>query len=112
MFIPRPEREPHPSTGASHRTSSRPPATHKPLRGHILVESVDQCVSVLDTARADIAVVVIEDLCWSIAMADWSARRPSVWRRRARTAWRADGEALAAMRDRISTMAGEIGLVR
>ena len=111
MYTPRPEPERHPTTRATHRANLRPLAAHKPLPGHILVESVDHCVPVLDTERADVAAVVIEDLCWSIAMADWSARRPSVWRRRARAAWRADGEALQALRDRIFRMAVEIGLV-
>jgi hypothetical protein len=60
--------------------------------------------------RADVAVVVIEDLCWSIATADWSARRPPIWRRRARVAWQLDGEALKAKRDRIRVMAAETGL--
>lgn len=76
----------------------------------LLIESVGQSVPLRDMDRVDVAVVVIEDLCWRIATESWSARRPPRWRRRARTAWRAEGEALQAKRDRVRGMAAEVGL--
>ncbi len=98
--------------GHSHadRHPPRPSGTRKAAPGQLLLETVGRCVPLVDLDRADIAAVVIEDLCWSIATADWSARRPPVWRRHARAAWRADGEALQAKRDRIRLMVSETGL--
>lgn len=47
-----------------------------------------------------------------IAMTGWAAGRPRVWHRRARAAWRADGELLQAKRDRVAMMACEVEVGR
>src|SRR5689334_9542733 len=71
----------------------------------LLIESIGQSVPLRDIDRVDVAVVVIEDLCWRIATESWSARRPPRWRHRARIAWRAEGEALQTKQDRVRGMA-------
>ncbi|MGH8862968.1 MAG: hypothetical protein ACRDVG_17315 [Jatrophihabitantaceae bacterium] len=54
--------------------------------------------------------MVVEDLCWQIALDGWKARRPRWWRMRARAAWRGDGETVQAERDRVALMAREAGI--
>ena len=46
-------------------------------------------------------MVVVEDMCWDLAREAWRARRPPLWRRARRRAWRAEGAVLDAKRDRI-----------
>lgn len=72
--------------------------------------SVDQCVATRDLDRPEVAVLVVEDLCWRIAVEGWHRRKPMPWRRRARAAWRQEGDVLRAKQDRIVEMAGDTGL--
>jgi hypothetical protein len=57
-----------------------------------------------------LAGLVVDDLCWEIALADWSRREPRRWQRRRRASWRAEESALWAERGRIRTLAQRYGL--
>lgn len=49
-----------------------------------------------------------EDLAWRFALADWKARRPSVWSFSARSAWRREGAVLADKQRRLAACAKEL----
>lgn len=102
--------EHHRHRGMSGHSQLKVPGSRAPVLDCLCIASVGRCVPALAFDRPEVAALVIEDVCWRIAMADWAARRPSVWRRRARAAWCADGELLQAERDRIALIACEVGL--
>lgn len=53
-------------------------------------------------------MIVVEDMCWDLAREAWRARRPPLWCRARRRAWRAEGAVLDAKRDRIrAVVSGE-----
>jgi hypothetical protein len=109
MEEPRPEREPH--GGMMRRDQvNAPPRDGRPVAGYLRLASVGQCLPVVEFDRPGVAVVVVEDLCWRIALEGWKARRPRWWRRRARAAWRGDGAGVQAERDRVALMAREAGI--
>jgi hypothetical protein len=54
--------------------------------------------------------LLVDDLCWQIALTDWSAREPRRWQRRRRAKWRAEEAALWAERGRIRALAEHHGL--
>ncbi len=60
--------------------------------------------------RHDVMEIVIEDLCWRIAMAAWTERRPHRWRHGARIAWQAEGDQLQNRRRGLVTTAGQAGI--
>jgi hypothetical protein len=86
------------------------PRRRLPVAGHLCVASVDHCVPIVEFDRPEVAAVVVEDLCWRIALEDWQARRPPWWHRRARAAWRRVGESVQAERDRVALMARAAGI--
>ena len=102
----------HADAREARRSRLKPPGAHAPIAGFLYLASVDHCVPVREIDRPDIAALVIEDLCWQIAVADWAARRPRVWRRQERIDWRLEGEVLQVNGDHITTMACEIGVHR
>jgi hypothetical protein len=57
-------------------------------------QSISRVVPVSEMDRPDVAVVVIEALCWHFAMADSNRRRPRFWRRREHDKWCVEHEAL------------------
>lgn len=95
----------HTHPGTLRHIQLKAAATRAPVPDCLYLGSLGHCVPVAEIDRPEVAVLVIEDLCWRISMAEWAARRPSIWRRRARVAWRADGELLQAKRDRVAMMA-------
>ena len=74
------------------------------------LDSIGICVPTRELDRRDMTELVIEDLCWCIAMAAWVDGRPSRRRRRARAQWRAEGEQLRARRQELAKMAREAGI--
>lgn len=61
-------------------------------------------------ADPDLADLMVQDLCWEIALADWSEREPRPWQRRRRAQWRAEEDALWDERRRIRSLAQDFGL--
>lgn len=57
-----------------------------------------------DLLSPGMRVAVVEDLLWSVESEQWAKHRPFVWRRKARAAWRAEGAALSAKRERIQAL--------
>jgi hypothetical protein len=102
--------KPEPIAGRGWRAWLWPFSGREVSPEQLLIEPVGQRVPLRDIERADVASVVIEDLCWRRAIAAGLARRPTVWRRRARSAWRADGAALQNKQARSRRTAAEIGL--
>jgi hypothetical protein len=102
--------KPHPRPGAARHSQLKPPAVHEPVKGWLFLGSVDLGIPMVDIDRPDVAVVVIEDLCWRIAVADWAARRPPLWRRHTRAAWCTEGELLQDKQDGIIAMAAQAGM--
>ena len=76
MSEPRPQHEPH--AGMTRRDQA-PPRVGRPVAGHLRVASVGQCVPIAELNRPGVAAVVVEDLCWRIALEAESlaVRRPS-----------------------------------
>jgi hypothetical protein len=101
----------HHHRGRSRRSQLEVRRNRAPVLGYLYLRSLGHCVPVAEMDRPEVAAVVIEDLCWQIALDDWVTRRPHGWRRQhARAAWRMDGERLLAERDRMAMMACEVGM--
>lgn len=60
--------------------------------------------------RPLVGELLAEDTCWRFARDDWSDRRPPLWRRAERKAWRAEGRLLEEKRVRLAAQAAELGL--
>jgi hypothetical protein len=61
-------------------------------------------------AEPAVMTVLVEDLCWQIACANWTARAPRWWRRQRRAQWRTEEAALRRQRHQARTMAIESGI--
>lgn len=109
MDEPRPEYGPHAEMKRRDQIKA-PPRDRRSVAGHLRLASVGHCIPVVEFDRPGMGVVVVEDLCWRIALEGWKGRRPRWWRRRARAAWRGDGETVQAERDRVALMAREAGI--
>jgi hypothetical protein len=76
----------------------------------VYLESVDRCTAIVDFNEHQVAALIIDDLCWSIATSDWATRRPPLWRRKNRAAWRAEGELLHTTRHGLRRTADRVGI--
>lgn len=76
----------------------------------LYLQSVDLRVPETALFRPEVAFVVTEDFCWRVAVADCDRRRPPLWRRRGKDAWRVERDVLRAKRERIRAMADEFGI--
>jgi hypothetical protein len=110
MDEPRAEQEPHAGMTRRDQLKAPPRDPRRPVAGHLRLASVGQWIPVAEIDSAGMAVLVVEDLCWRIALDGWKTRRPSWWRRSARAAWRGDGETVQTERDRVALMAREAGI--
>jgi hypothetical protein len=71
--------------------------SHPSFDGWVRMESSGWYVQVTDiVADSRAATLAADDAAWSFAVADWRHRRPSLWRRRPRRAWRDEEAMLAA----------------
>lgn len=75
----------------------RPPCSQPRFDGWLRLESSGWYVQVSDFLNEDAAASLVgDDAAWRFAVEEWRRRRPSVFRRAQRRAWRADEETLAA----------------
>ena len=61
----------------------------------------------LATGSPAVMVLAVEDLCWQLAVADLKRRRPRIWQRAARAAWRSERDRCDAKRRRLAAMTAE-----
>ena len=61
-------------------------------------------------SSADMLVLLSEDCCWQASTDDWRLRRPPLWRRSERRAWRAEGHVLRDKSRRLREFGAELGL--
>lgn len=66
------------------------------IHGWVRLESSGWYIQVSDVVDENAAALVGEDAAWRFTVADWRQRRPAVWCRQARRAWRAEERQLAA----------------
>lgn len=59
--------------------------------------------------RPLVGALLSEDTCWVIARDDWRGRRPPLWHRSERAAWRVEAKLLEQKRTRIAEQAVELG---
>lgn len=57
-----------------------------------------------------LAELLVDDLCWDIAMWDWSERKPRRWQCRRLARWRREQEALWQQRGRLREQTQRRGL--
>jgi hypothetical protein len=88
---------------SSSQSASHPAGLH--------LASIDRSVDVTDAlARPPVAKLMTEDFFWRCALTAWRSRRPPLWRRTQRAAWRAEGAVLGLQRSRIRERATELGI--
>jgi hypothetical protein len=107
-----PYSDPHCGTDSATTRRDRPSraSTQPSPAEDLFLQSIGGRVPLTEMDCPGAAAVVIEDLCWRLAIADADRRRPRFWRRREYDVWRAERKELAAARERIRTMADAIGL--
>jgi hypothetical protein len=104
----RPER--HDRGGGPRRIHIRGLRADAPPFDCVYLASIGRCLPTSSLDSDGVTELVVEDLCWCIAMAAWTEDRPSHLRRRARARWRAEGELLQARQRDLVTMAAEAGI--
>lgn len=86
----------------------RPSARVFRRSGNLGLESCGVQVPIgLAAESSMLQVVIVEDLCWRLAMNAWRARRPRPWQLRRRAAWRAERAVLTAEEQRLRAMANQ-----
>jgi hypothetical protein len=74
----------------------RAPSTQPRFDGWLRLESSGWYVQVSDVVNEDAAASLVgDDTVWRFAVEEWRHRRPSVFRRAQRRAWRAEEDVLA-----------------
>jgi hypothetical protein len=87
--------------------------TTTPARDDLLrIVSSGRLVDVYDTLdKPGTAMLAAEDAVWQMWRAEWQARRPRRWQLRAHRAWREEGAALEAKRERLVELTGTVRTV-
>jgi hypothetical protein len=62
-------------------------------------------------SSADLLVLLSEDCCWQAATDHWRRRRPPLWHRGERRAWRSEGRVLRDKSRRLREFGTELGLM-
>lgn len=111
----------YPEPYVHHEVGDRPPrrkrrsrqqANAAPDPDRLHLGSFDRPIDVSDALnRPSVAVMLTEDLCWQTFVADWRTRRPPLWHRQERAAWRAEGAVLEEKKARIRALAVEAGVM-
>ena len=76
---------------------------NRPTRMYL--PSIHTSISAEDILRDTLsATLVVEDICWCVAHDDWISRQPHRWRRRKRSDWDKEHEALQQQRAQIKSL--------
>jgi hypothetical protein len=104
-----PDRRPKPVHAADHRHGT--PGETVTAPAGLSLKSLGLTVSETWALRnPEVLLLLAEDCCWQVATEDWRLRRPPVWHRADRRAWRAVGRALQDKARRLREFGAEIGL--
>lgn len=82
-----------------------------PVDTGLHVTSLDRSVTISAALNnAEILELLGEDCSWQLARADWEQRRPPLWHRAERRAWRTEGRALEEKSQRLRELGATLGL--
>ncbi len=96
-----------PQRARRRRKRAEPTAPDTRLR----LESVNRLINEYAAlTNPELMMLVSEDCCWQLARDEWKQRRPSIWRRAERRAWREERNALDAKSERLRELGTELGL--